>query len=158
CDDNPEAPAYQQTLAEATLSLCGLLVDSPNADQAEPLLVSQALPLLRFRLLPASPRPADVQFLLATAYNQLGILWQKTDKRQQAEAALLKALEVYDQLVRVYPQEARDFEEVAAMSHFDLGHFHWKDGQLPAAQVELEKSVEQFRRLAENHPEVAKYR
>src|SRR5207249_5342501 len=128
CHDHPETAAYQQTLAEATLSLCGLLVDSPAADQAV-LLLRQSLPLLS-RLTTAAPRPADAQFLLATAYNQLGILLQKTDEKKQAEQYLLLSLEAFGRLVRTHPDESRDFQEVAAMSHFDLGDLYWRDGQL----------------------------
>ncbi|HZZ78497.1 MAG TPA: protein kinase [Gemmataceae bacterium] len=146
-------PTLRGELGKATYRLAQITGDIDSQPKAI-ALHRQAVE--QFAAMPAGQVNADTQADLAGCWTQLGRLYRLTDHPTKAEDACGKAIDLWKELAKEYPAEAR-YQAGLARAQLYLGNVYQIKRQLDDATGVYEKAIAARDALAKAHPTVAEY-
>jgi tetratricopeptide (TPR) repeat protein len=147
-------PTVQAELGKATYRLAQITGDIGSELDAI-RLHQEAVHL--FETLPTPQADADTRSDLAASYHHLGRLYRLTDQMTLSQGAYLKALTLWEALVKDEPTEDR-FQDGLARTQLGLGNFYRLAGKLDAAQDFYRRASEKWAALRHANPKTSSFR
>ncbi len=146
---NPASDAEKHKVVRACINLARLgLAHLPMRESEQ--LQHKALALME-PLAARYPGHAPYQDDLATLYGGLGIVYRRTDRPADAEAAYQKALPIRERLAREHPQVPA-YQESLAFVHGNLGRLYSNTNRLPQAETSFQQALGLRDRLMRDYP------
>jgi serine/threonine protein kinase len=94
---------------------------------------------------------------VAGAHLRVGLIRSRLGQHAEAEAAYVRARELYARLAAEFPAEPRYRQELAR-SHFNLGILLWGTGRPTEAEAAFRDALDLRKQLAQDFPGVPQYR
>ena len=134
------------------------LLEVPGLESLRNDLMEAAL---RFYERFADQRTADPAALadLAITYSQIGEIYSSTDRNEEAVVAFGRSLDVVDRLLRDFPEAKGHHRRLGGLTRGrrDAQTISEMPLDLEAAQQQLERMIATWRKLADDHPDVASF-